>query len=257
VKKSFKKFSLVALGWAIALTGCNGASSSSSVLPSTHTSVRIRFVDGAPLLETPIGSTPQSICAGASAPCYLQVNGQSVTQSFYYGSISPFVGVPSGTLALVARDEAGYAVGPLKTPPLAGGSTYTIAVIGSYPKYQVVAFAEPGPSSDARLSLYEASPSVPQAAFGSFRASSESDFKQRGAAKLGNVETVSLGKNVTDLGGYVGTAANRLGQITVRQIDSFDKHSALPFHVVSRLSLFLFDSKASSSHGPVFGALDQ
>lgn len=216
----------------------------------------MRFVDGAPSLETVIGSAPQDICPGVSAPCYLQVNGQSVSQLFSYGSITSFVNVTAGTLSLVARDEAGFAVGPLKTPSLSGGNRYTLIVVGSYPSYSVLAFEEPS-SSGTQLSLYEASPSVRSADFGSFSASSRSNFRKLGHAQFGSVATVPLGKSVTNFGGYAGSGGPPLGALTLQQIDSFDSHNALPFHRASRLSLFLFDPKTGSANGPVVGSMDR
>lgn len=167
------------------------------------------------------------------------------------------MGVAAGTLSIVARDTRGYAVGPLKTPALAAGGRYTLIVVGSYPNYSVLAFEEPPSSGDARLSLYEASPSVPQSGFGRFNASSSSNFQQLGTAKFGSVVTVSLGKSASNVGGYAGVPSNPLGAITPAQIDSFDRHNALPFHAASRLSLFLFDTKTGSNAGPVFGSLDR
>jgi len=255
--KFFRSLTHITLICAMALAGCGGSSSSSSTIPSQAAgSARVRFVDGAPFLETLIGGTPQPICASASAPCYLQVNGETVSELFSYGSMTPFVSVTAGTLSLVARDEAGYAVGPLKTPTLTAGKRYTLVVVGTYPNYSVLIFEEPA-SSGAQLSLYEASPTVPQASFGSFRASSRSDFKQRGSAKYGNIETVSLGKSVSNFGGYAGNASNPLGAFTIVQIDSFDSHNVLPFNAVNRFSLFLFDPKPGSSNGPVFASLDK
>lgn len=216
----------------------------------------MRFIDGAPNLETVIGSIPQAICSGPSAPCYLQVNGVTATQNVYYGSITSFVSEPAGTLSLVARDTRGYAVGPLKTPDLAAGGSYTLIVVGTYPNYRVLAFGEPKASDGAQLSLYEASPSVPQAGFGRFDASSSSNFKQLGTAKFGSLATVSLGKSVSNLGGYAGSPSHRLGAITPAAIDSFDKHNVLPYHAATRLSLFLLDAKGSGN-GPLFGSLDR
>jgi hypothetical protein len=242
---------------ALALAGCGGSSSSSSTMPAQASQVRVRVVDGAPYLETLIGSTPQSICPGASAPCYLQVGGGTVSEAFYYGSMTPFVSVAAGSLSLRALDTQGYAVGPVKTPALSPGGRYTLVLVGSYPNYKVLAFEEPQSGSMARLSLYEASPSVAQSGFGSFRASSRSDFKQLGTAKFGAVATVALGKSVSDFGGYAGAASNPFGAFKLAQIDSFDSRNVLPFHAASRLSLFLFDPKSGSGTGPVFGSLDR
>jgi hypothetical protein len=251
---AFNRHGFAALASTCVLTAC-GSSSSSSTLPAQAAPARVRFVDGAPLLETSVGGVPQSICASASEPCYLKVNGETVSHLFAYGSISPFVNVNAGVRSLVAADEAGYTVGPLPTASLQSGKVYTLIVVGSYPHYRVLTFAEPS-SNGAQLSLYEASPTVPHAAFGTFRASSHSQFSQRGSAQLGSVVTVGLGKSVTDVGGYVGSAGNPIGTVTPAQLDSFDRHNALPFKNVSRLSLFLFDPK-SGSPGPVFGNLDR
>lgn len=215
----------------------------------------MRFVDGAPSLETLIGSTPQSICAGVSAPCYLTVNGQNETQLFFYGSMTSFKSVAAGTLSLSARDTAGYRVGPLKSPPLKAGQNYTVAIVGSYPDYQVLAFEEPK-SSGAQLSLYEASPSVPDIDFGRFNASTGSGFTKLGSAHFGNVVTVSLGASAADVGGYAGHGTTPLtnGKLIVSQVNGFDSQNVLPFHNAGRLSLFLLD--AANNGGPVFGSLD-
>lgn len=226
-------------------------------MPMQAALVRVRFAEGAPFLETIIGSVPQSICTGASAPCYLQVNGTTVTQSFYYGSMTPFVSVTAGTPSLVARDTSGYAVGPFKTPALSPGGRYTLVLVGSYPNYQVLAFSEPASGGNAQLSLYEASPTVTQSDFGSFRASSRSNFKRLGSAKFGSVATVTVGKGVSNFGGYAGTQSAPFGAFTLAQINSFDSRNVLPFHAASRLSLFLFDPKSGSASGPLFGSLDQ
>ncbi len=221
---------------------------------------RVRFADGAPELETLIGGTPQTLCLGADAPCYLRVNGQTVSQLFYYGTMTSFLSVTAGALSLVARDGAGYAVGPFKSPVLVAGKQYTLIVLGSYPKYSVLAFEEP-PSSkgNAQLSLYEASPSVPSADFGSFRASSHSGFKALGSAKFGNLVTVPLGASVSNFGGYTGKGSKPFtgGDLTLAGVNAFDKHNELPFHTASRFSLFLFDTKSGSTSGPVFGSLDR
>jgi hypothetical protein len=228
--------------------------------PAANGMARVRFADGAPALETVIGGTPQTLCLGANAPCYLQVNGQTVSELFYYGTMTSFVNVTAGTLSLVARDGAGYAVGPFKTAALAAGKQYTLIVVGTYPTYRVLAFEEPASSKgNVQLSLYEASPTVPSADFGSFRASSHSGFKARGSAQLGNVVTVSLGASVSNFGGYAGRGSKPFtgGDLTVAGVNAFDKHNALPFHNASRFSLFLFDAKSGSASGPVFGSLDR
>lgn len=236
----------------VALAACS-SSSSSTALPSTSARVSVRFAEGAPVLETIINGVPAPI-----GQAYLQVNGKSVASTFNYGAITSFVTLNAGTLSLVARDELGYAVGPLKTTALAAGKRYTLVVVGTYPSYSVLAFEEPANDSNAQLALYEASPSVPQTGFGSFRASSGSGFKQLGRAKFGTLATVSLGKRVTDFGGYAGSVSKPLGALKLSQINSFDTKNVLPFHSATRLSLFLFDFKSGSPpNGPLFGVLDQ
>ncbi|MBV8530141.1 MAG: DUF4397 domain-containing protein [Candidatus Eremiobacteraeota bacterium] len=255
---STRSFNLVVLGLAFALAGCGGSSSSSGALPAQSGSVRVRIVDGAPLLEALIGGVPVDI-----GIAYLQVDGATVASSFAYGTMTQFLTMSSGTHSLKALDDLGYAVGPLKTTSLSSGKRYTLILIGAYPNYRVLTFEEPANSSGAQLSLYEASPTVPQSAFGSFQASTHSNFKQLGSAKLGEIATVSLGKSVTNFGGYAGspaqcTASNAFRNcLTPAQVDSFDAKNALPFHVASRFSLFLFDPKAGSSVGPLFASLDR
>lgn len=243
---------LAVLALAFALSGCGG-SGSSNTIPAQNGSVRVRFADGAPHLETLIDGYPQDIGTNA----YLQVDNQTVVSPFTYGTFTSFLNVNAGVLSLVARDPLGYAVGPLKTAALSAGKQYTLAVVGSYPKYQVLAFEEPANSGSAALSLYNAAPSTPQVSFGTFRASSHSNFTQRGNARFGDVTTVSLGKSISNVGGYAGKAGAPIGAVTPSQIDAFDRHNALPYHNIARLSLFLFDTKSSSGIGPVFGSLDQ
>ena len=259
--KIFCRFGVIAAMCAITLSGCGGSSySSSSSIPASGGNAQVRFVDGAPSLETIIGSTPQSICAGGSAPCYLQVNGQTLTQLFYYGSITNFMPLSAGVHSMTARDTAGYAVGPLKTASLVAGHTYTLIVVGSYPSYEVLTFEEPKSGGNAALSLYEASPAVPDIDFGRFKASKGTGFEKLGSVHLGNVVTAALGKSVTDLGGYAGhgttpitCGGNKCGALTVAQINSFDTDSALPFNNARRLSLFFFDVNGTKA---VFGSLD-
>jgi hypothetical protein len=237
----------------VAAAGCAGGSSSSSAgAPPVAGNVTVRFADGAPLLETLIEGVPTNI-----GPAYLQVNGRTVASSFDYGTLTPFVTLPAGTLSLKALDSLGYSVGPLETTALKGGSRYTLVVVGAYPNYSVLAFPEPKAASGALMSFYEASPAVPQADFGRFRASSRSGLKQLGSAHLGDVTTVPLGSSASNLGGYVGSIGAPLGKLTLRQIDPFDARNVLPFHRAARLSLFLFDPKSGSTSGPVFGSLDR
>ncbi|MGC9993528.1 MAG: DUF4397 domain-containing protein [Candidatus Cybelea sp.] len=253
------RLGVVVAGVLLAVTACGGSSSgSTSMPPVSNGTARVRFADGAPELEAPINGVPQDICASASLPCYLQVNGQTVTSLFAYGSATEFLNVTPGTLSLVARDEDGYAVGPLKSAQLSAGKRYTLIVVGSYPHYRVLTFEEPASAKGkAQLSLYEASPSVPSADFGSFTASSHSGFKQLGSAKLGDVVTVSLGAKVSNFGGYAGQGKKPFahGDVTLASVNTFDKDNVLPFHNATRFSLFLFDVKSGS--GPVFGSLDE
>jgi Domain of unknown function (DUF4397) len=235
-----------------ALAGCGGSSSSSMLPEPNNGMARARFADGAPALEAKLPGGPGNICS-----CYLTVNGQTVVSQMDYGTITPFVNVRSGTASLTARNTEGYAVGPLKSASLTAGKEYTLVIVGSYPNYKVLTFAEPAQSDGAQLSLYEASPEVPKADFGTFSAGSQSDFKALGSATLGAIGTVSLGAHVTNLGGYAGKGSKPFtrGTQTPSQIDAFDSDNALPFQKISRLSLFLFDPNGNL--GPVFGSLDR
>lgn len=234
------------------LAGCGGSSSSSSTIPPATQAAKVRYVDGAPELDALIDGVPQSLGSNV----YLQADSQTVVSLFNYGTMSSFLPIASGTHSLFARNTQGYFVGPLKTAALSPGKRYTLVVVGTYPHYQVLTFEEPALSDNAAVSLYEASPSVPQTAFGRFKASTGSDFKQLGSARFGDLNTVSLGKSVSDVGGYVGTPSKPLGKLSPSQINVFDSTNVLPFQNASRLSLFLFD-RESSSASPVVGSLDQ
>lgn len=232
----------------VALAACSSSSSSSSI-PSQTALVRVRFAQGAPVLEADVNGQPQEL-----ENVYLQLDKATVASSFSYGTITTFSNVAPGAHTLTARDTLGYAVGPLKVPALSAGMRYSLVLVGAYPNYSVLAFAEPG-GSGAQLSLYEASPTVSQAAFGKFRASSGSGLVQLGSAHYGAVSTVNLGKSVSDFGGYAGDAQAPYGKVTPAQIDSFDTHNVLPFQNATRLSLFLFDAPGSTT-AQVFGSLD-
>jgi hypothetical protein len=235
-----------------ALAGCGGSSSSSSAMPAAPT--KVRFVDGAPELQVYANGALQTL-----GVAYLQVNSQTVVSIFSYGSFSSFLPIAPGAHSLFARNTQGYVVGPLTTPALSPGKRYTLIVVGSYPHYRVLAFEEPPFSDTAAISLYEASPSVPQTTFGRFEASTATNFRQLGSARFGNLATASLGKSVSNIGGYVGSSSKPLGTITPVQANPFDSNNVLPFQKASRLSLFLFDarSKSGTASGPVFGSLDQ
>ncbi|MBV8498215.1 MAG: DUF4397 domain-containing protein [Candidatus Eremiobacteraeota bacterium] len=241
-----------ALAWVAVVAGCGSGSSPSSGMPPTSNNVTVRFADGAPSLETLVNGVPTDIGAA-----YLQANGKTVTSSFNYGTLTTFMTVAAGTLSLRALDTLGYFVGPLQTPPLTAGNRYTLVVVGAYPNYSVLAFSEPKTASGAALSFYDASPTVPSAGFGSFSASTHSNFKQLGNGRLGSVATVPVGAKVSNFGGYVGNASAPIGTLTPRQINSFDLRNILPFHRAARLSLFLFDPKPGTPIGPVIGSLDR
>ena len=255
---TFRPRTFLTVWIVLVLAACGGGSSSSSsgMPPTASSVVRVRFAEAAPALETLINGVPQPI-----GSAYLRVNGQTVSSQFNYGSITSFLNMTPGTKSMSALNTLGYRVGPFTSSPLTGGKDYTLVLVGSYPHYRVLTFEEPaGSKTGTQLSLYEASPAVPNADFGSFTASSQTNFKRLGSATLGSVATVSLGGNVTNFGGYAGkgTKAFSGGVVTPANIDSFDKHNALPFHNASRLSLFLFDSNPNgSTTGPLFGSLDR
>ena len=243
----------ITLGAILLMTGCGSVSGSSVTPPASAGTARVRFAEGAPELEAIIGGVPQKIGAA-----YLQVDGRTVNSQFAYGTLTQFVLLPPGEQSLSALDTLGYRVGPLRSSSLAAGESYTLILIGTYPKYRVLTFEEPAHTSGAQLSLYEASPSLPQADFGSFEASTNNGFKKLGSATLGTVVTVSLGKAVSNFGAYAGKGIMAFPGAALKpaQINTFDKKNALPFHTASRFSLFLFDS-TTSSLGPVFGSLDR
>lgn len=244
----------------LTVSACGGSSSSSNGLPPTSAGMALaRFVEGAPELETIIDGVPQEL-SGA----YLQVNGQTVASQFSYGTLTSFVLVTPGKQSLLALNSQGYRVGPFQSSALSGGKSYTLILVGNYPHYHVLTFAEPqNAKNTAQLSLYEASPSVPKADFGGFTASSHKNYKQLGSATLGVVATVSLGAHVTNFGAYAGKGTKPFicgtvvcGDVTPAQISSFDKHNQLPFNKITRLSLFLLDVPNAST-SPVIGSLDR
>jgi hypothetical protein len=239
----------IALGFT--LSGCNGSNSTSS--SSTAEKAQVRFAEGSPSLITIINGVPQQL-SGA----YLSVNGATVALSFPYGAITPFVPMSAGTLALTALDVRGDALGPIKTTtPLTAGKSYTVILVGTYPKYSALVYEEPTASSTASVSLYAASPSHASADFGSFAVSTHANFRKLGSARYGSVVTAALAKSVNDFGGYVGNGTQALpnGTVALSSINTLDVTNSLPFNNATRLSLFLFDANGSS--GPVFGSLDQ
>lgn len=244
----------------LAACGAGSSSSSNGMPPAASSMVRVRFAEAAPSLETIINGVPQPI-----GSAYLRVNGQTVSSQFNYGSITTFLNMAPGTKSMSALNVLGYRVGPFKSSPLTGGKEYTLALVGSYPDYRVLTFEEPaGSKAGAQLSLYEASPASPSADFGTFTASSRSNYKKLGSATLGRVATISLGSKLSNFGGYVGRGTKPLrcgtvvcGDVTPASVDSFDKHNEVPFHNASRLSLFVVDVSSSSAVGPVIGSLDR
>ena len=251
-------------GALLAAAGCGSSSSSNGMPPGAAGTARVRFAEGAPELVATINGLPQ--CIGTS---YLQMDGQTVNSSFAYGTLTQFTLVPPGTHELTVLDDLGYRVGPIKTAALSAGKNYTLVITGigastcnppKLPTYSVITFEEPPNSNEAQLSLYEASPKVPKADFGSFDASSNAHYTKLGSATLGNVVTVTVGKSVTNFGGYAGTGVQPFygGTVTPVQVDGFDTQNALPFQRAARLSLFLFDAKTGSCPcGPVLGSLDR
>ena len=246
---SFKYVSIVVAS-LLALSAC---SSTSNTTPAAAAPAHVRYVEGAPQLQADVNGTPVSLGVGA----YLQAGSQTVVSGFYYGTISSFQDLSPTVRTLTARSIQGYTVGPLKLPALASGKNYSLVVVGSYPNSQVLAFEEPAASSEARLSLYEASPSVQHASFGSFTyiGTSKTNFKTLGNASFGNVATVSLGASVSNFGGFAGPASKPIDALPLADVDPNDVKGVLPFHNGARLSLFLFDPGGTSA-GPVFGTLD-
>lgn len=247
-----------AAGLAALLAACNGGGSSSSYVPAGSSSnggrINVRFVEGSPLLEADQG--------GGGVPLgttYLTVNGLTVANAFPYGSVTSFTHLPAGTLSLTMRDSIGFSVGPLETPSLAKNASYTVVVVGSFPKYSVLVFTEPSSSSGAGLSVYEASPAKRSVDFGRFKASTHTNFTKLGTARYGVLATKDLGAKVTDFGGYAGTGTKPMtgGAVAVTQVNAFDADGALPFENSSRLSLFVLDPSPGSAVGPVIGTLDQ
>ncbi|HEU5479276.1 MAG TPA: DUF4397 domain-containing protein [Candidatus Tumulicola sp.] len=244
------KFRAVAAAAALLAAGCGG-SGSSAAIPGDSNRISVRFVEGAPVLETLVNGVPTSI-----GEAYLAVDAETIASSFPYGDVTPFVTRPAGVQSIEARDSLGYSVGPLKTDALPAGKSYTVVVAGTYPNYRALAFLETAGDGGASLAVYEASPAYPVADFGTFRASRGNGFKKLGSVRLGNVAAVSLGRTVANLGAYAGKGTVPIGTLTVRAVNQFDQRNALPFHSASRFSIFLLDPAAGSG-GPLFGSLDQ
>ncbi len=82
---TFRPRTFLTVWIVLVLAACGGGSSSSSngMPPAPSSMVRVRFVEGAPVLDTLINGVPQSI-----GYAYLRVNGQTVSSQFDYGSIT-------------------------------------------------------------------------------------------------------------------------------------------------------------------------
>jgi hypothetical protein len=238
------------------LSACNDSGSSPGFVPNAA-KVQVRFAEGAPSLEAIVNGAPTPVCGAIVQSCYFEVNGATVSNQWFYSYLTPYTSFRAGTLSLTAADSVGYTIGPIKTDSLAAGKSYTVILVGTYPHYRALAFEDPSSSSGAQLALYEASPATPQAAFGSFKVSTRSNFKQLGTTSLGHVAAVPVGNNVTDFGGYAGPISSRIGTVTPAQVDDSDTKNALPFHAANRLSLFLFDATGSGKVSQLFGSLDQ
>jgi hypothetical protein len=240
-----------AFSFSLMLCACGSGSTTPSTSVATRAAV-VRFIEGAPNLETIINGVPQSIGAA-----YLSVDGATISSQFPYGEISQYTSLPAGVHAVEARSVSGYFVGPLKTDALQGGKSYTVIVLGSYPNYRAVAYEDPANDKNASLAVYEASPAFPTVDFGEFRAAQHSGFKRLGTVRLESVAAVSLGHGASDFGAYAGRGAVPLpnGALTIAQVDTFDSNNRLPFNNASRFSLFVLDPAPNA--GPVFGSLDR
>jgi hypothetical protein len=239
----------------VLLAGCGTSNDSTPSISAAPGNVQVRFIQGSPSLEAIIGGQPTDL--GPST--YLSVDGTTVASSFLYAYLTPFANYHSGSLSLEALDSSGYKVGPVKTTALAAGKSYTVALVGTYPNYKALAFEEPAPQSRVTVSAYGASPSVPNADFGSFVTSGQRQYKKLGSVTLGEIATTNVGTHVTNFGAYIGhgTMPVEGGAIAVESVDSFDTRGVLPFHSATRLSLFFLDPKGGQSLGPVLGSLDQ
>jgi len=221
---------------------------------ATSGPAQVRFVEGAPQLQTNVGGVPLGL--GTS---YLSVDGTTIASSFGYGTITQYLPYQPGKHELTVRDSLGYEVGPFTVPEITAAQSYSVVLIGTYPKYTLLAFADPKTTSGASLAVYEASPSLRSLDFGTYRASTQSLFHKLGSVRLGSVGFASLGSKVTNFGAYAGKGTTPMtgGTVTLRSIDSFDTSNSLPFHAVSRASLFVLDPQAGSTFGPIFGIFDR
>jgi hypothetical protein len=225
-----------------------------SQIDATSAPAQVRFVEGSPLLETQVAGAPVGL--GTS---FLQVNKTTIASYFPYGWITSYTGYPPGVLSVRVLDSLGYSIGPFKTASLAAGKSYSIALVGKYPKYKLLTFPDaPSSKGGASLVVYEASPTVPKVDFGTFKVSKNTGYRQLGSVRLGSLQMRSLGKHVANTGAYVGTGTTPMtgGAVSLQSVDSFNRHNVLPFHNVSRLSLFVLDPLSGSLIGPVFGAYD-
>ena len=249
----FRYFAALAAAVAC-LTACGGLNNSTPSVSSAPATVRLRFIEAAPLLEAPVNGVP----TGLGLTQYLSVNGTTISSPFPYTYISSYSDFRAGSQSVEVLDELGYKVGPIKTDSLSSGKQYTIAIVGSYPNYTTIAFEDPSATTSAQLTLYEAAPSFANVDFGRFEASTHSNFQKLGSAAYRSVVSASLANSVSNFGGYAGRGAKpfRNGALTLAAVNSFDARNVLPFNAATRLSLFVMDPAAAGDPPTVLGSLD-
>ncbi|HTX60334.1 MAG TPA: hypothetical protein VMH02_11770 [Verrucomicrobiae bacterium] len=248
-------FAVLALLLAFA-SGCNASSNGLAPVQTGATTAQARFVNGAPVLETGSGGTVVSLGAA-----YLQFDAATIASQFPYGSVTQYVSV-LGTHpnSIELYDATGYSVGPIAVPPLSGGKSYSLVLVGSYPNYRILAFEDPLPTGGASIVVRNAASQYRDADFGTFDAASASGYVKRGSVAYGSEKSVSLGTSVTNLGAYAGTGTTPFpnqSSLTLASVDSFDGSSSLPFNASGRLSLFIIDQSSDGSAGPLLGVLDR
>ncbi len=262
------RLSATILGIAIALGGCNAGGAApyrpatafaAGAAPAASGAISARFVEGAPVLATSINGIVQDLGTAS-----LSVNGQTVASIFPYGYLTQYLTLRAGTVSVKAFDSVGYSVGPMTLSGLVAGKSYSIVLVGDYPHYRLIGFADPAPTKGASLAVYQASPKRASIDYGRFvssvtACSSASRFARLGSVRLGAVARASLGAKVKAFGGYVGrgTAPLAGGSVTPCDANSFDTANALPFENSGRLSIFLLDPGPAGATGPAIGVLDQ
>ena len=236
------------------LNACGGSNNSTPLVSSAPGTVRLRFLEAAPVLEALVNGVP----TGLGSSEYLSVDGVTTSSTFPYAYLTTYSSFHAGTQSIEVLDELGYKVGPIRTDGLTAGKQYTIAVVGSYPHYKAIAFEDPAATTSAQITLYEVSPSFANVDFGRFRASTHSSFQKLGSAAYGTVVSASLATKVSNLGGYVGKDVRPFanGALTLAQVNSFDQRNVLPFNASGRLALFVFDPPSPFDPPTVLGSLD-